>query len=128
MAYSPMMMGLSLVCRWCCVRRCRSSARVPFTTPSRVRALRPHTTWSADGPGQEPSRGGNLHSIATRCMPILDPADGRVLVGVAAAAVATDLALRSGVAGLAGALLVAVAAAALLASGRLHTRSARLAT
>jgi hypothetical protein len=59
---------------------------------------------------------------------IVDPADGRVLVGVAAAAVATDLVLRSGVAGLAGALLVAVAAAALLASGRLHTRSARLAT
>jgi hypothetical protein len=59
---------------------------------------------------------------------IVDPADGRVLVGVAAAAVATDLALRSGVAGLAGALLVAVAAAALLASGRLHTRSAWLAT
>jgi Domain of unknown function (DUF4173) len=59
---------------------------------------------------------------------IVDPADGRVLVGVAAAAVATDLALRSGVAGLAGALLVAVASAALLASGRLHTRSARLAT
>jgi Domain of unknown function (DUF4173) len=59
---------------------------------------------------------------------IVDPADGRVLAGVAAAAVATDLAVRSGVAGLAGALLVAVAAAALLASGRLHTRSARLAT
>jgi hypothetical protein len=59
---------------------------------------------------------------------VVDPADGRVLAGVAAAAVATDLAVRSGVAGLAGALLVAVAAAALLASGRLHTRSARLAT
>jgi hypothetical protein len=59
---------------------------------------------------------------------IVDPADGRVLAGVAAAAVATDLAVRSGVAGLTGALLVAVAAAALLASGRLHTRSARLAT
>jgi hypothetical protein len=59
---------------------------------------------------------------------IVDPADGRVLAGVAAAAVATDLAVRSGVAGLAGALLVAVAAAGLLASGRLHTRSARLAT
>jgi hypothetical protein len=59
---------------------------------------------------------------------VVDPADGRVLAGVAAAAVATDLALRSGVAGLAGALLVAVAAAALLASGRLHTRSALLAT
>jgi len=58
---------------------------------------------------------------------ILDPADARVLVGVAAAAVATDIALRSGAAGLAGALLVAVAAATLLASGRLHTRSARLA-
>jgi hypothetical protein len=59
---------------------------------------------------------------------IVDPADARVLVGVTAAAVATDLALRSGAAGLAGALLVAVAAATLLASGRLHTRSARLAT
>jgi hypothetical protein len=59
---------------------------------------------------------------------IVDPADARVLVGVAAASVATDLALRSGAVGLAGALLVAVAAAALLASGRLHTRSARLAT
>jgi hypothetical protein len=59
---------------------------------------------------------------------IVDPADGRVLAAVAAAAVATDLAVRSGVAGLAGALLVAVVAAALLASGRLHTRSARLAT
>jgi Domain of unknown function (DUF4173) len=59
---------------------------------------------------------------------VVDPADARVLVGVAAAAAATDLALRSGAAGLAGALLVAVAAATLLASGRLHTRSARLAT
>jgi Domain of unknown function (DUF4173) len=59
---------------------------------------------------------------------IVDPADGRVLAGVAAAAVATDLAVRSGVAGLTGALLVAVAAAALLASGRLHTPSAWLAT
>jgi hypothetical protein len=59
---------------------------------------------------------------------IVDPADARVLVGVAAAAVATDLALRSGAVGLAGALLVAVAAATLLASGRLHTWSARLAT
>ncbi len=59
---------------------------------------------------------------------ILDPADARVLVGVAAAAVATDLALRSGALGLAGALLVAVAAATVLASGRLHTRSAWLAT
>jgi Domain of unknown function (DUF4173) len=59
---------------------------------------------------------------------IVDPADGRVLAGVVAAAVATDLAVRSGVAGLTGALLVAVAAAALLASGRLHTPSARLAT
>jgi hypothetical protein len=59
---------------------------------------------------------------------VLDPADARVLVGVAAAAAATDLALRSGAVGLGGALLVAVAAAMLLASGRLRTRSARLAT
>jgi len=58
---------------------------------------------------------------------ILSPADARVLVGVAAAAVVSDLALRSGAVGLAGALLVAVAAATLLASGRLHTRSAWLA-
>jgi hypothetical protein len=59
---------------------------------------------------------------------VLDAADGRVLVGVAAAAAATDIALRSGAVGLSGALLVAVAAAMLLASGRLRTRSARLAT
>jgi Domain of unknown function (DUF4173) len=59
---------------------------------------------------------------------VLDPADARVLVGVTAAAVATDLALRSGAVGLGGALLVAVAATTLLASGRLHTRSARVAT
>jgi Domain of unknown function (DUF4173) len=59
---------------------------------------------------------------------VLDPADGRVLVAVAAGAVATDLALRSGAVGLGGTLLVAVAAAMLLASGRLRTRSARLAT
>ena len=46
------------------------------------------------------------------------PADRRVAVAVVAAAVMTDLAVRSGVAVLAGAALVAVVAAALLVSGR----------
>jgi hypothetical protein len=57
---------------------------------------------------------------------VLDPADGWVVAGVAATAVATDLALRSGALGLAGALLVLVAAVALLACGRLATWQARL--
>jgi Domain of unknown function (DUF4173) len=57
---------------------------------------------------------------------ILDQADLPVLAGVAAVGLATDLALRAGGLGLGGALLVAVATAALLASGRLATWSARL--
>lgn len=52
------------------------------------------------------------------------PPDRRVLVAVLAAAVATDLALRSGVSGLAGALLPAVAAAGVLGSGRATNRRA----
>jgi len=57
---------------------------------------------------------------------VIDPADGRVVAGAAAVAVATDLALRAGVLGLAGALLVLITAAALLASGRLASWQARL--
>jgi hypothetical protein len=57
---------------------------------------------------------------------ILQRADARVLAGVSAVAVATDLALRAGGLGLGSALLVAVVAAVLLASGRLVTSSARL--
>jgi hypothetical protein len=50
--------------------------------------------------------------------------DRRVLVAVALAAAGTDLAVRSGVNGLAGALLVAVVAGGLLASGRVTNRRA----
>ena len=46
------------------------------------------------------------------------PADARVLVAVGVAAVLTDLAVRSGVAGLAGSLLVVAVVAGVLASGR----------
>lgn len=52
------------------------------------------------------------------------PADGRVVVAVVAAAVGTDLALRSGVTGAAGALLPAVVVAGLLGSGRVPNRRA----
>jgi hypothetical protein len=45
-------------------------------------------------------------------------ADGRVLVAAAVAALLTDLAVRSGVAGLAGTLLVLAVAGGVLASGR----------
>ena len=47
------------------------------------------------------------------------PADARTLVAAGAAALLTDLALRSGVAGVAGTLLVVAVAAGLLASGRM---------
>ena len=46
------------------------------------------------------------------------PADVRTLVGVAVAAVLTDLAVRSGVVGLAGSLLVVAVVAGVLANGR----------
>jgi hypothetical protein len=52
-------------------------------------------------------------------------ADGRVLAAAAVAAVMTDLALRSGVAGVAGALLVVAVAACLLASGRVTNPQAQ---
>jgi len=51
-------------------------------------------------------------------MGVTRPADSRVLMAAAVAAVLTDLALRSGVAGLAGTLLVVAVAAAVLVSGR----------
>ena len=52
------------------------------------------------------------------------PADTRVLAAVAAAAVGTDLAIRSQVVGLAGALLPTVVVAGLLATGRVTNRRA----
>jgi len=58
---------------------------------------------------------------------VVQRADGRVLAGVAAVALATDLALRAGGLGVGTALAFAAAAAALLASGRLASPSARLA-
>jgi len=51
-------------------------------------------------------------------MGVRRPADSRVLIAAAVAAVLTDLALRSGVAGVAGTLLVVAVVAAVLASGR----------
>lgn len=54
----------------------------------------------------------------------IQPADRRVLVVIGLSAVVTDLALRSGVAVLAGALLVAVVAAGLVCSGRIENRQA----
>ena len=53
------------------------------------------------------------------------PADRRVVVGTLAAAAMTDLAVRSGVAVLAGAALVAVVATAMVASGRAPNAQAR---
>jgi hypothetical protein len=52
-------------------------------------------------------------------MGVTRPADVRVLVAAGVAAVLADLAVRSGVAGVAGALLVVAVVAGLLASGRL---------
>ena len=52
------------------------------------------------------------------------PPDRRVLLAIAAAAVATDVALRSGVDGLGGTTLVVVTVAGLLASGRVTNRRA----
>jgi hypothetical protein len=46
------------------------------------------------------------------------PADGRVLAAAAAAAILTDLAVRSGVAGVAGSLLVITVAVGVIVSGR----------
>jgi len=53
------------------------------------------------------------------------PADWRVPVAAAAAAAWTDLALRAGVAGVAGTLLVAVVSAGMLLSGRITNPQAR---
>ncbi len=52
------------------------------------------------------------------------PADGRVLVAAGGAAVLTDLAVRSGVAGLAGTLLVVAVVAGVLVSGRVTSLQA----
>jgi hypothetical protein len=54
----------------------------------------------------------------------VDPADTRVLVAIAAAAVGTDLAMRSDVVGVAGALLPLIVVGGLLASGRVTNRRA----
>ncbi len=55
---------------------------------------------------------------------LVEPADGRVLIGVVVAGVATDIALRAGGAGAAGALLVTLVAAAMLAGGRIRNPQA----
>jgi uncharacterized protein DUF4153 len=54
------------------------------------------------------------------------PADARVLVLTMAAGVAFDLAVRSGVAGVGGALAALVAAVALLSTGRVESRQATI--
>ena len=54
----------------------------------------------------------------------VEPADRRVLLAVGAAAVGTDLAVRSEIAGLAGALLPIVVVGGLFASGRVANRRA----
>lgn len=54
----------------------------------------------------------------------VEPADARVLAAVAVSAVVTDVAMRSGPAGLAGALLVAVVAGGVLGSGRVENHRA----
>jgi hypothetical protein len=61
-----------------------------------------------------------LHSAPPRPlgMGVERPADGRVLAVAAAAAVLTDLAVRSGIAGLSGTLLVIAVVAGILLSGR----------
>jgi hypothetical protein len=65
-----------------------------------------------------------LPSARSLGMGVQRPADGRVLVAAAVAAVLTDLAVRSGVAGVAGAVLVAAVVAGVLASGRLAGQAA----
>ena len=54
----------------------------------------------------------------------IEPADTRVLVAIAAAAIGTDLAIRSQLVGVAGALLPVVVVAGLAASGRVTNRKA----
>lgn len=55
---------------------------------------------------------------------VVDRPDGRTLAAIVAAALGTDLAVRSGVNGLAGALLVALVASGLLATRRITNRRA----
>jgi uncharacterized protein DUF4153 len=57
---------------------------------------------------------------------LVTPADWRALAIAGSSAVAVDLAVRSGVVGVAGAVAVAVAAEGMLASGRISNRQARV--
>lgn len=77
-----------------------------------------------DTPAVDPSRRPATAEVWPDLWPVRAP-DGRVLAVVVASAVALDLAMRSGIAGLAGALLGAVVAGGLLGSGRIENRRAR---
>jgi hypothetical protein len=74
---------------------------------------------------QPPASGVELRSPAWPVLGIRRPADLRVLAASGAVAILTDLAVRSGVLGLAGAALVALVALALLWSGRVTNPQAR---
>jgi hypothetical protein len=74
---------------------------------------------------QPPASGIELRSPAWPVLGVRRPADLRVLAATAAAAVLTDLAVRSGVTGLAGTLLIVLASASLLGSGRVSNPQAR---
>lgn len=74
---------------------------------------------------QQPATGIALGLPAWPGLRIRRPADLGVLAATLAAAVLTDLAVRSGVTGLAGALLIVVASALLLGSGRVANPQAR---
>ena len=95
----------------------------PRALPSTRSITMPVTTTVAEpspDPGAQPPP-----TTSTSAWPDLTrivPADTRVLAAVAAAAIGTDLAIRSGVVGLAGALLPTVVVAGLLASGRVTNR------
>jgi hypothetical protein len=74
---------------------------------------------------QQPASGIALGSSAWPGLGIRRPADLRVLAATGAAAVFTDLAVRSGVTGLAGTLLIVLVSASLLGSGRVSNPQAR---
>lgn len=105
------------------------TATSPFPSPSATTTSSRRTTTmtvteTAPTPPPPPRPATTNTTTAWPDVTTVEPADSRVLLAIAAAAVGTDLAMRSEVVGLAGALLPLVVAGGLVASGRVTNRRA----
>lgn len=103
-------------------RAARTTTAPPASTSRRTTTM--SITDAAVPSGPPPTTGPATTSTPWPDVMTVEPADTRVLIAIAAAAVGVDLGVRSEIAGIAGALLPVVVVAGMFATGRVTNRRA----